>query len=304
MPPKKTLDQKKKDWSAIFAWVEWAVDDEGEDLYKCSVCTKGVWSDYRRFSGNMQKSLFDQHADDKHHRESLLQAEGKAQMKAYWGGIIASAQAKKQQEEAKMVAEKSQQFKALLWLVQNEVAMAKYPSFIELIDELVSREHSHTSAKSGWEMARSCSAVCRKRWTDKIREAPMHCLILDSTNDGDNWVAILCRFVDSRGRTETAFWDIVPMVDQKADTFVGIVAELYKSDQIDEKRCVAIASDGCTTMKRFAEDLSALFGGGTFWCHCLSHRLDLALSRDAWTKSNFCKMIEAGLRSAYLLFNR
>ncbi|KAF4710280.1 hypothetical protein FOZ63_001622 [Perkinsus olseni] len=86
MPPKKTLDQKK-DRSAIFAWVEWAVDDEGEDLYKCSVCTKGVWNDYRRFSGNTQKS------DDKHHRESLLQAEGKAQMKAYWDGISASAQA-------------------------------------------------------------------------------------------------------------------------------------------------------------------------------------------------------------------
>ncbi|KAF4683747.1 hypothetical protein FOZ60_008665 [Perkinsus olseni] len=39
-------------------------------------------------------------------------------------------------------------------------------------------------------------------------------------------------------------------------------------------------------------------------CHCMAHRLDLAVSSDMWKRSSICQRIERTLRIAYSVFNR
>ena len=162
----------------------------------------------------------------------------------------------------------------------------------------------HSSAKSGWAFLEAASTVILKNDCKIIREAPVHSLILDSTNNGDDWVAVLARCVDRKGRPQIVLWDLVCMVDAKHLTFVETLLSLYKRDNVDVSRAVGWASDGCATMKKAAVKFEEEAGVKLIFCHCLAHRIDLALSRDMWLSSPLCKEVEEALRMVYSIFNR
>ena len=132
----------------------------------------------------------------------------------------------------------------------------------------------------------------------------MHTLILDSTNDQDDWVAVLARCVGVDGWVQVVQWDLLCMQDAKSDTFVDTIMGLYERDNVDVRKVVGMATDGCTIMKSAVRKFERWAGLQVIWCHCLAHRLDLALSTDVWGHSELCKSVEEAMRSAYTMLYR
>ena len=132
----------------------------------------------------------------------------------------------------------------------------------------------------------------------------MHSLIFDSTNDGDDWVAVLARCIDATGKVQVVFWDLLCMKDSKGKTFVDTILGLYERDNVDLQKIVGFSTDGCSAMKKALADFQHRTGLSVIWCHCLAHRLDLSLSTDVWSSSPLCKLVEEALRASYSMFNR
>ena len=67
---------------------------------------------------------------------------------------------------------------------------------------------------------------------------------------------------------------------------------------------VDMASDGCTTMNSAVREFDFRAGLRVIWCHCLAHRLYLALSIHVWGHPELCKSVEEAMPAAYTMFNR
>ena len=70
MPPKKTFESKLKDWHEEFVWFICA-----EDHLHCEVCKRakvgGLWSNCRKVSEKLQKSLLTDHSKENRHLSAL-----------------------------------------------------------------------------------------------------------------------------------------------------------------------------------------------------------------------------------------
>ena len=195
-----------------------------------------------------------------------------------------------------------------MWRRLRNIPIGKYRALLKYTSQIdgskVDVSHHHTSTKAGWEFLECTSDIILKCDSKIIRDSLLHSLILDSTNDGDDWVAILARCVEENGCLQIVLWDLVYMADAKHQTFVDTLLMLYKRDGVDLRKVVGWASDGCSVMKKAAEKFQEQSKVNLIFCHCLFHRIDLSLSSDMWKSSVLCHSVEDALRGAYSIFNR
>ena len=130
----------------------------------------------------------------------------------------------------------------------------------------------------------------------------MHSIILDSTNDLDDWVAILARFVGSDGKSPL-LWDLVCMQDNKTSTF-SKPSRTYTKDTMSISRK---SSAGRQTGRNNVQSSERLSGESRNIYHCgalLGPPIDLAMSTDVWESSDLCRQIQEAPVTSYNMLNR
>ena len=300
------LTARKKD----FPWIETS-GSAGYQMYRCSACAKagkGVWVSFRNFeTDKTQKSQFKTPDSETKHVAVVQLIATRDNNDTFWRKQAEEAKAKETARKSKFLQNKRDQVRSVLFLAKEEISIGKYRSLLKYASEIdgSSVEVSyHSSTKAGWSLLDSVSEVILKRDSKIVRDADMHSIILDSTNDGDDWVAVLARCVNIKGNVHIVLWDLVCMADAKHDSFVNTLLGLYQRDEVDLRKVVGWASVCCATMKKAAKEFQAQANVNLIFCHCLAHRIDLSLSADMWKSSDLCKDVEEALRAAYTMFNR
>ncbi|KAF4703384.1 hypothetical protein FOZ62_020953, partial [Perkinsus olseni] len=264
--PKLTPDSLFKKWAAEYNWLEWRAHGIDGIQFRCRVCARNPLLE----RGQLQKT-----------------------------------------EEARLekLEAKRDLVKCAFWLAQEEVAIAKFPSLLKMITSLSKSTVDatyHSSAHSAWSFLESADVELLHRDVEVLKSSQCHCIILDSTSEDVEWLAVLARCFDTTDcrDVKVVFWDLLHVSDTKSHTIVDAVLELYDRDSVDIRSCVGWASDGCSAMVKASKVFSERAGIDIVFLHCLAHRLDLCLSSDVWKSSSFCKDVERALRISYCLFNR
>ena len=308
--PCLSVEDKFSGWKRDIPWIETRNTISLWD-YRCVCCAKnpngGVWKEWRALDAKTQKSLFAIHNSYKVHSESVKLAADVEKNNTFWKTHHSAASEQKEKEHNEFLKKKRDQVRSVLFLAKEEIPLAKYRSLLKYASGLdgskVTVDH-HSSTCAGWEFLESCDNVIQKRDAQIIREAKFHSLIIDSTNDLNDWVVILARCITPDRKTEIVLWDLICMQNAKAVSFVDAVWGLYQRDGVNVQHLVGWATDGCPTMKKAVRDFEVKAGIKLIWCHCLAHRIDLALSADLWESSALCKDVENAMRGAYFMFNR
>ena len=183
------------------------------------------------------------------------------------------AEEKRQKEKEEAIKKRRDLVRSVLFLAREEIPLAKYRSLLKYassLDGSLVEVSQHSSSDAGWEFLESCDTVILKRDIQVVKNSKFHSVILDSTNDLDDWVAILIRCVMPDGKIEIVLWDLICMQNAKASSFVSTLWELYLRDGVDVKKCVGWATDGCSTMKKAVSDFEVKVGkknlfGVTVW---------------------------------------
>ena len=215
MPHKKTFESKLKDWHEEFVWFICA-----EDHFHCEVCKRakvgGLWSNCRKVSEKLQKSLLTDHSKENRHLSALEICKEQDKNKIFWS----SKEEKALKEREKKSKECENNLRAMFFLSREEFSINTYPAMIEFCKkrgmENISAS-SHASIKSAWSFVDAVDVVVLQEDSELIRSAYMHGLILDPVNFGAvEWLVICARCVTSQGKIVTVFWDAACVPDGSA----------------------------------------------------------------------------------------
>ncbi|KAF4653155.1 hypothetical protein FOL47_010667, partial [Perkinsus chesapeaki] len=301
--PVLSIRQKLLKWVKEHSWLETSEDADGSILYRCSLCclnpTSGVVG-----------------VEDGNHAESVKLAAAREVNNSFWKGQVSRMEA----EKDKRLMGYSPLVQNAIWLAREEISIVKFESLAEhckLLGSSLSTEF-HATRYSSWEFIESIDIVLMRKNADTIRNAVMHGIILDTVIDSAHRaqrmslpgcsrarkLAVLARCIDSEGVCQVILWDLITIGDGKGATIAEAIRNLHIRDNIDVSRCYSWTSDGASAMVLAAQLAKKEPEGGWIACHCMAHRLDLAVSCDTWKKSNICQRIERSLRIVYNIFNR
>ncbi|KAF4649659.1 hypothetical protein FOL47_001852 [Perkinsus chesapeaki] len=306
--PKVCIDDLLSKWSKDYPWLEWRARGIDGTEFRCklcsgnpSACAWGRWRDASR----VQKSIVVAHNTEKNHVESLKLHTSRTTNDSFW------SKQNEKVDEARLVKLKSKRdlVKCALWLAREELAVAKFPSLLRMVNTLSQCQIDttyHSSVYSCWQFLESADVQLLSRDVSVIKGSAFHSLILDSTSEDCEWLVILARCYDitSPHKVQVAFWDLIHVPNTQSQTVAESVLSLYRRDGVDVTTCCAWCSDGCSSMVRSSKVFAELAGISLIFLHCLAHRLDLCLSADVWRHSTLCKDVERALRASYCLFNR
>ena len=315
MPPKLSMSNRARQWSSAFPFFE--VEGRGLDgwVYRCKTCcavkAKTKWACWQALDENMKRGELSTHMSHDVHKNSVVLISEKEKHGTFWKKAADKVRLKKLTELRK----KKDLMRAAFFLASKEIAINNYPDIVAFGSQLdgstMDSNGAHSSVCSGWEMIESLDLCTLRSDCISIRNAPMHSLILDLSNDGDSeWMIVYARLGSLTDSAKVQFWDLVYVENGKSETLIKHLLDLYSRDDIDPLRCVGWGSDGAANMVRasilFQELLkqSKDVNFGLLRVHCINHRIDLSLASDIWRNSKLCLMIERVMRNAYMIFSR
>ncbi|KAF4736781.1 hypothetical protein FOZ62_030661 [Perkinsus olseni] len=166
-------------------------------------------------------------------------------------------------EEARLEKLKAKRdlLKCAFSLAQEEVAIAKFSSLLRMITSLFKSTvdaTQHSSAHSAWSFLESADIELIHKDVEVLKSSQCHCIILDSTSEDVEWLAVLARCFDETDSREVkvVLLDLLHIADTKLHAIVNAVLQLYDRDSGDIRSCVGWASDGCSAMVKASKVFS------------------------------------------------
>ena len=153
-------------------------------------------------------------------------------------------------------------------------------------------EDSHTSEGACWSFVEAANLTIMRGNAALIRNADMHCVVLDTTNDSDEWLVVLARCC-TKGQVRVIFWDLLMISDGTSATLSKAVVDLHVRDSVPTDHLIRWSSDGCSAMMKAGRLCQDAIEKNLIVSHCSAHRLDLAVSTDIWEKSQLCKRLDS-----------
>ena len=199
----------------------------------------------------MQRGELSTHMSHDVHKNSVVLISEKEKHGTFWKKAADKVRLKKLTELRK----KKDLMRAAFFLASKEIAINNYPDIVAFGSQLdgstMDSDGAHSRVCSGWEMIESLDLCTLRSDCISIRNAPMHSLILDLSNDGDSeWMIVYARLGSLTDSAKVQFWDLVYVENGKSETLIKHLLDLYSRDDIDPLRCVGWGSDGAANMVR------------------------------------------------------
>ena len=156
-----------------------------------------------RGKGNLAKTELTFHNASIVHKASLLKEKDR-QAFGIQERLVRDAEADKERREKEELDVVRNKIRATLWLAGEAVALRKFHSLLDMMVESGSKfcETSgegayHASENSCWQFIESADMVINRQDTSLIRNSVAFSLVVDTTTDGLEWLAVLARVIDS-----------------------------------------------------------------------------------------------------------
>ena len=304
---KKSTEERLCEYAKDYKWLELKDNPEkpGFQLFRCSCCAinpdAGNWSKWREATDSFQKSLVDDHSKATKHAASVRLSTQREANKSFWNQTAAKAEAERKAKIARNKAKAT----AALFLAREELPIRKFKPLMKLLNNLDvpdTVEGSHTSEGACWSFVEAANLTIMRGNAALIRNADMHCVVLDTTNDSDEWLVVLARCC-TKGQVRVIFWDLLMISDGTSATFSKAVVDLHVRDSVPTDHLIGWSSDGCSAMMKASRLCQDAIEKNLIVSHCSARRLDLAVSTDTWEKSQLCKRLEQCMRYAYIAYS-
>ena len=187
-PKAKKSRKYNKDWEKLFSWV--AFDEESKSMY-CTLCTdaKKVNSMVKSVQcTNFQQSTLSRHASLPEHKMLVEAPVLQKDLESI----------RKRQDSKHDVAVKIL-FKALHWLVAEDIALVKFKSLLEFLHELAESGHSlgdlsvlkmsninYDSAYTATNLLQSMASVAEEDLQNELTNSPVVTALADESTDISN----------------------------------------------------------------------------------------------------------------------
>ena len=169
-------------------------------MYRCSVCSKfgkGVWVSFRNFDViKTQKTQFKTHGPEIKLNAAWKLMTSHDRNNDFWNKNVEEVVFRNASKKTEFLKKKRDLVRSVMFLAKEEISIRKYRSLLKYASEFDGSSvevGSHSSINAGWGFLEYVSDNILKRDSKIIRDAPMQSIIIDSTNDGDDWVDVLAR---------------------------------------------------------------------------------------------------------------
>ena len=213
--------------------------------------------------------------------------------------------------------------RSVVWMAKEDIAMEKYPSFIEfqklqeapgILNLRTASNATYASVDSGKGFQKAVADTIHMQLVkeltqlDENNKQDWFSILIDESTDiaVNKHLVVYIRFVTKAGEPKTCFFKNVTITNPKSTAAViyECLKKALKDDGIDITRCIGFGSDGAAVMVGKENGVAALVKSESPHCisiHCLAHRLNLASSQ-ASKDIEYLKEVEKVLADLFKYF--
>ena len=251
-PKAKKSRKYNKDWEKLFSWV--AFDEESKSMY-CTLCT-----DAKKVNGmvksvqciNFQQSTLSRHASLPEHKMLVEAPVLQKDLESI----------RKRQDSKHDVAVKIL-FKALHWLVAEDIALVKFKSLLEFLHELAESGHSlgdlsvlkmsninYDSAYTATNLLQSMASVAEEDLQNELTNSPVVTALADESTDISNHkrLVLYTQIISNDMKPSTRFLTNIECEDATGKGIAQAILEEFGKRGVPPSKIMSLGSDGASVM--------------------------------------------------------
>ena len=204
--------------------------------------------------------------------------------------------AEKMTTEAQAVTEDA--MKIVNFIVQHNLPLDLFGDIVQLAVDLgaarlkklnAGKNATHTSAYTVSGLLQCLKKQVDEKVTANIRDSPMYSILADEVMDvaSHKHLAMLCRYVNINGSTDTILLNDVEIADGTANTITAAITSELRERQLSVDNLSTLSADGASTFSGHKTGVGAQLrqvNPALIYYHCRDHRLALAC------KTSFAKV--------------
>ena len=283
-PKKTTVTQRtfQQKWLTLYPWLDYC-----ENIgMTCKICKSGGRNNvYVTGCKNYRVSSITEHSDTSDHRKAIKVPSLKSAFEK------ATQKALTDKEESIIVA-----LKTLYWMVQENIPLMKFESFVTLLNDLhtprlsdlrISQGVEYTSAASVHGFLSALNHVIEEKTIKKLCESPYVAVLTDKSTDRvvNKRLIIYAKVCDKMNmRPSTLFVSNVNISDGTGKGISNVIYNEMEQRKVAPEKIMGLGSDGASVMTGKKTGVTGMMMQKNpimVNVHCVAHRLALCTSQAA-----------------------
>ena len=279
----KTERRFQESWKSQFPWL--IFDKEKASMF-CSVCQSAgiARNSFTEGCSNLRKSAIEDHILTADHKRAL-DVPHQQQNKEKCQKVILT-----QQEKGMAAA-----VRAVHWIIQEDLALSKYPSVMQLLKESGAAHVEHLSVSKGthydtrhtaYEILECLAEEVDQHAREELSASPFVAVMADETTDitVKKRLGLYVRTISPDMEPKTRFITNLSVPDGSGKTIADAISTVLLEYGVPPEKIIALGSDGASVMTGNKKGVTGLMHRQSphmVNIHCIAHRLALCTSQAA-----------------------